>query len=151
MKDVTQELAEKQINPNAMSIGAQYIHIVNGIDVLVFSKFAGKTPLADGEWRDKKGFSPAMTDGTDQLEWAKQVKFELDQLKKYCDTVHQAVDEYLAGLDDQTITEEVDFSDWGMGTQPKSFLLTMTLLNTMAHVGEIANMKGLEGLQGYPW
>jgi hypothetical protein len=40
----------------------------------------------------------------------------------------------------------------GLGQQPLgSFLMNLLVLNAAAHTGEIAAVKGLQGLQGYPF
>lgn len=148
--DVEQKVAEEQINPNAQKIGAQYIHIIYSIDSIVLGRVAGKKFLAIGTWKDKKGYTPDDDEGG-PMAWSKKVKFDLKKLKKYCNAVHEAVDKYLASLDDKDLSEEIDMSDWGMGKQKKSAVINIALFNTLAHVGEIANMKGYKGLKGYPF
>jgi hypothetical protein len=34
---------------------------------------------------------------------------------------------------------------------PKQVLITLLLLNAAAHTGEISAIKGVQGLQGYPF
>lgn len=151
IEGVTDELAAEQINPNAMKIGAQYAHIVDGLDAVVLSMFAGKEKLSQGEWKDKTGFDKELPSGGDQLAWSKEVKVNMEQLGKYCNAVHKAVDTTLTEMSDEELLADYDLSSWGLGMQTKAYLLNMMIFNTAAHTGEIANMKGMKGLQGYPW
>lgn len=148
---VTQEVANEQINPKAMKIAAQYVHIVYSLDTMVLGMFGNNKPLAETTWKNKTGFSPNPPQGGDQFEWSKSVTVSLENTKAYCQEVHQAIDTLLASLDDKYLNQEHDFTDWGMGMKTKAFILDLMLFNTLAHTGEIANMKGMKNLLGYPW
>jgi hypothetical protein len=79
------------------------------------------------------------------------VKVDLPALKAYAEKVYANTDSILAGMSDDDLQTMVDVSSAGLGVLPKQVLITLLLLNAAAHTGEISAIKGVQGLQGYPF
>jgi len=151
MGDCTDEVTSKQLpDANITTIGAIYAHIVFSEDFLVQSLLQGKPTLYESDgWQAKVGMQapgvpPAITD-----EWAKQVKVN-DALKDYAKAVFAATDSYLANISDAELDREMDTKIFG--TQKIGWVAS-TILGTHApgHAGEIAALKGVQGLKGLPF
>ena len=95
------------------------------------------------------GMSELPPQGDDSAQWYKSVKVDLEAFHKYALDVFQAVDDYLASIDDSVLEEKIDMGSFG--EQTKGWLCTIILLNNSWHTGEIAAIKGIYGLQGYPF
>jgi hypothetical protein len=133
----------------ALPAGAHYAHAVVTEDHLIQGMLRGGAPLAAGDWAGKTGLSEEPPAG-DWSDWARRVQIDLPQLRAYARAVYAATDDWLATLADVDLQRDTDFSAIGAGTQPMSFLVTIVLLNAVAHCGEIACLKGLQGAKGYP-
>jgi hypothetical protein len=78
--------------------------------------------------------------------------YHLDALRQYAQAAYAALDEQLATLEDEDLTTSIDMTPVGLGQQTiGSFLMNLLVLNAAAHTGEISAVKGLQGLQGYPF
>jgi hypothetical protein len=119
-------------------------------DSFVHSLLKGGTPLMDSSYQGKTGASALPSMG-DWSAWARSVQVDLDQAKAYSQAVYAATDTYLAGLTDADLQREVDLSHINLGKQTVGFVFTLLILNAAAHSGEISALKGINGLQGYPF
>lgn len=151
MGDCNDEVVSKTLpGANIESIGAIYAHIVFGEDYLVHGMLQGKPTLYESDgWQAKLGVKspgvpPAITD-----EWAKQVKID-DGFKDYAKAVFAATDSYLANASDAEMDREMQTQFFG---KQKAGWLASTILGTHApgHAGEIAALKGVQGLKGLPF
>jgi hypothetical protein len=80
------------------------------------------------------------------------VQIDLETLCQYAQATFAALDEQLAALSDDDLATAVDMTPVGLGQQTVgSFLTCLLVLNAAAHTGEISAVKGLQGLQGYPF
>lgn len=130
-------------------IFAQYAHIITSEDWLVNIKAGGGTPVMATSHAGRTGFvTPPPPVGWDG--WARETSIDLSALRDYAQAVYQATDAYLAGISDDELSRPVDMSEVGYGQQPVAFVLGLALLNSALHCGEIACLKGLQGLTGYP-
>jgi hypothetical protein len=133
-------------------IGAQYAHHIIAVDFLFLGFVRQQTPLALSSFAGKTGFDTPYPMEGDWMEWARRVQIDLDSLRQYAQAAYAALDDQLAGLDDEDLATPVDMTPVGLGQQTLgSFLGNLLLLNTVAHTGEISAVKGLQGLQGYPF
>lgn len=133
-------------------IGAQYAHHIIAIDFLFLGFVRQQTPLALSSFAGKTGFSEPYPMEGDWIEWALSVQIDLDALSQYALAAYASLDEQLAGLSDDDLATPIDMTPVGLGQQTVgSFLGNMLLLNAVAHTGEISAVKGLQGLQGYPF
>ena len=140
----------------ALPVGAAYGHAVFSEDG--FASMLGKTqPLFMSEYKDKPGFSEPMPGPSDDwskqhADWSKKVKVDLAKARTYAKAVYAATDKYLDTLTDDNLTDEIDFSSWGMGKKPLSWALSMVVIGHINNLaGEISAIKGVQGLKGYPF
>lgn len=129
-------------------IAAEYAHVVTGEDFL-FNQFI-KGGAAPQMMSMPTGLSEPPPPG-EWSAWAKRVKVDLPALKAYAEKVYANTDNILAGMSDDDLQTPVDVSAAGLGVMPKQALMTSLLFNVIAHTGEISAIKGVQGLQGYPF
>ena len=59
---------------------------------------------------------------------------------------------YLNTLTDANLTDDVDFTSWGIGMKPLSWAISMVIIGHINNLaGEISAIKGVQGLKGYPF
>ena len=148
--NVTEEQANFQPQGNAHSIAALAIHIQQSEDWFFNHLMQGGARMWESEgWGEKLGLPDVA-----QLPTDSEVRIEggLEKLQAYQEAVRAKTAEYLNGLSDQDLAEELDMSAVGMGTMRRVDVITGFVLgNTFAHTGEISAIKGLQGATGYPF
>lgn len=156
MQDVTPELAHWLPPGNANPIGATYVHVVIFKDGTINARFRGKAPLFAAEWNGNIGVSelpPLPTPGSPGLpdwgEWARKVQVDLPTMRQYASAVYADVDAYMSSLTDEDLEHPLEFmsGNWTL----KDFLTQAILADIYMHCGEIACMKGIQGVKGYPF
>lgn len=152
MQDVTAECAHWQPSGRVVPAGAHYAHHVLGAeDLLLNMLIRGATPLAMGEWQGRTGISEPPPMGPWD-EWARRVQIDLPTMRVYARAVYANTDTYLASVTMEEWNRPLDMALIGMeGQQTVGLWLTNILLDGAAHSGEISAVKGLQGLQGYPF
>jgi hypothetical protein len=151
LQDVTTEQAHWQPSGRVVPAGAHYAHHVMGAeDVMLNMMIRGSTPLAMGEWEGRTGISEPMPMGAWD-DWARRIQIDLPALRAYAQAVYANTDAYLATVTPEEWERPLDLTAVGMGHQTVGYLLTLILLDGGAHCGEISAVKGLQGLQGYPF
>jgi uncharacterized damage-inducible protein DinB len=69
-------------------------------------------------------------------------------VREYAEAVRNATDEYLARLTDDELDRQVSF----FGSEsPVAGVLVRFVAHTAGHAGEIAAVKGMQGLHGLPF
>lgn len=131
-----------------MPISALLTHIITTEDFFV-NLIAGKKPLMATDFAGKVGASELPPQGSWD-DWAQTVTIDIEQIIQYAQAVFKATEEYVGGLSDDDIAEEIDLSPTKFGTQTRYYVLSIVLLNNYSHTGEISFLKGLQGLKGYP-
>jgi hypothetical protein len=147
MQEVTDEVAHKVLGERVATIAGHAAHAVSGLDFLILATVAGRAPLMMSSFQGKSGISEPPPQGQDWLAWGQCVKLDLPAFHAYATAVFQAVDEYLASLHDDDLPVEIETA---FGKQTKGWWFNIMELNTYSHTGEIACLKGLQGLKGYP-
>lgn len=151
LEDLTAEqlhwLPSGSAHPNA----ATYAHLVLGEDGFLQGILQGKAPLAAGAWAGKNGLSAPPPAAGDWAEWARAVRVDLPALRQYAQAVYAATTAYVAGLKPEELDRPVDLPIPGLGAQPVAAVLGLVVQHANAHCGEIAAIKGLQGLKGYPF
>jgi hypothetical protein len=118
-------------------------------DWLINIKAKGDAPVMATSYAGRTGFAaPPPPVGWDN--WARETNVDLAALREYAQGVYQATDAYLASISDDELSRPVDMSEVGMGEQNVAAVIGLALLNSALHCGEIACLKGLQGLVGYP-
>ncbi|MEZ4867769.1 MAG: DinB family protein [Caldilineaceae bacterium] len=147
MAGVTMEVANYKPAGNVSPIAGQLAHTITSLDGLVVGAVAGKAPVMASSFAGKTGMSEAPPPGFAWGEWGQRVQLDLPAFHEYSKAVFTAVHECLDTLSDGDLTRELDLP---FGKQTVSWVFNIMLLNTLSHTGEIACLKGLQGLKGYP-
>lgn len=127
-------------------------HHIIALDFLFLGFVRQQAPLALSSFAGKTGFDTPYPMEGPWIEWAHTVQIDLDLLRQYAQATYAALDEQLALLSDDDLATAIDMTPVGLGQQTVgSFLTTLLVLNAAAHTGEISAVKGLQGLQGYPF
>jgi hypothetical protein len=137
---------------HAQAAGPNYAHVVLTEDVIVASLLQLRPPLAATTYSGKTGISepPPVVGPWDR--WAEDVEIDLAALRAYAAAVYAQTDTYLASLEPEDLADEVDLSLLGMGRMELGgFIATYVVSHPAMHAGEISAIKGLQGLQGYPF
>lgn len=149
LEGVTDEVAHHDPGGKVGTIAANLAHIITGMDAFLLAKSAGNPPMMATSFADKHGMSELPPQDGDSSQWYKTVRVDLDAMRSYGKAVFQAVDDHLASLTDEDLEQEIDMGNFGQ--QKHSWLFTIMLLNNSWHTGEIAAIKGMQGLKGYPF
>lgn len=141
----------------ANPLGATYAHVAVSEDGTIIALIKGGAPLFATSWEGKVGVSelpPMPAPGGNGLPswsaWGRKVQIDWPALQQYGQTVFANTDEYLATLNDSDLNRPLDLSALGLGQHTVGSLLTTMIANVNWHCGEIACLKGLQGVRGYP-
>lgn len=151
MADVSNTMLHWQPPGSANTIGANYAHIVCGMDGFLNGIARGGAPLMASSWAGKIGLSEPPPQGAEIQAWSKRAKIDLPALRTYAQAVYSEVDNGLAARTDTDLEQMIDLSGIGFGQQPLSWVYGIMLANMNWHTGEIACLKGLQGQKGYPF
>jgi hypothetical protein len=73
-------------------------------------------------------------------------------LNEYAQAVYVATDEYLAGLEESDLERIIDLTEQNYGKWTlAAYILNFVLAHVRDIMGEISALKGVYGLQGYPF
>ncbi|HEY3489289.1 MAG TPA: DinB family protein [Candidatus Deferrimicrobiaceae bacterium] len=162
MADVTPEVAHWRPAGLANPIGATYAHAITSIDGIIHGLLQGREPLFASTFAGKTGMSepPPRPDARpagqeafalEAHAWASRVTIDLTLLGTYASAVRASAEEWLSTATPADFNKPVDLSFLGLGMSTAGFVLHNAVLSHAAsHAGEIAALKGLQGLKGYP-
>ena len=139
------------------SLAGNYAHILVIEDLVINALLKGGTPLFNSSWSGKTGMSrlpPLPTPQTPGLpswqDWSTQVHIDLNALGSYAQAVSTSSEQYLASLSDEQLGQTFDLAVLGLGTQTVHWIVSnVVVAHAHAHRGEIACLKGLQGMRGY--
>ena len=134
--------------PFARRAIAAFLHAVAGEDHFFQSILQGQPPLwATGGWAGRIGLAQAPGGGQGWAE-ANSTVLALAPVREYAEAVRNATDAYLARLTDDELDRQVSF----FGSESSvAGVLVRFVAHTAGHTGEIAAVKGMQGLQGLPF
>ena len=109
----------------------------------------GRAPLGETEWAGRDGINlPVPRRGADWLAWSRRVRVD-QRVRDYAAAVYAASDAYLAALGPDALARPPQAAV--PGGQTLNWLLNNLLIQHAAvHGGEIAVLRGIQGLQGLP-
>lgn len=147
-----QETTDEQLNwvPSGTvnSIGAALLHVVAAEDSFIQKMIQARPMLWEtGEWAAKIGvpIPPGMGKGWDEL---KKQSLTLPPLLAYQEAVRAATDAYLADLTPVELDRQINMMG---GQRPVADALSILVVHIAYHSGEIAAVKGMQGLKGLPF
>lgn len=136
----------------AQAPGPNYAHVVLTEDVIVASLIQLRQPLVATAWMGKTGISEPPPVAGSWAQWAENVDIDLASLRAYAAAVFAQTDAYLASIEAEDLADVIDLSLLGMGrVELGAFIATYLVAHPAMHAGEISAVKGLQGLQGYPF
>lgn len=149
--DCTQATLDRNL-PDATitSIGSIYAHLVFSEDGIIQGMLQKKPPVYEAQgWAAR--LSVAMPTGAAfDPTWGRSVRMHLPSFREYARAVYAATDAYVAGLGPADLVQKVDTGF--VGEQTVAFVLgNIVAWHVAEHNGEIAALKGVQGLRGLPF
>lgn len=152
MEGVSEEVAHWQPGGKAHPIGSRYAHMVVSEDMMVNSLLKGDAPLLATTWAGKTGLEDPQAAFFSTLEWAQSVKVDMKAMNAYAQAVYANTDAYLAALSEDDLVRTIDLTEHNLGTWSLgAFLLAFVFGHVRDIMGEISALKGVRGMQGYPF
>ena len=148
LEGVSQEQAHWAPPGNTNPIGAGYVHVLVGEDLIINSILQNLPPILTTSWLGKAGFSEPPPAGPEWAEWSRRVQMDLASTRAYAKDVYASAETYLASIDDAELDRERQF--FRSGRQAASQILGDLVTHIHEHCGEIACLKGMQGARGYP-
>lgn len=149
LADCSPEALRKMFDGSTIhSIGSIYAHTIHSEDAMINGVLQGKPPIwASAGYAAKTGITlPASARQDDH--W-RDLQIDPAQLKDYAAEVRANTDAYLAGLPDEGLERKGQF--FGQEMTVAAVLTTVLLWHVGNHSGEIAALKGVQGLKGLPF
>jgi len=145
MKDMTPQLFNWAPPGTANTISATFIHLVHSEDHFIQGVIQNKpTVWQSGGWSAKTGIPKPPGIGEDWSEF-KHRETALQPLSDYKSAVWQATDAYLAALTQPELERKVKFAG---GERTVADMLILCVAQAQGHMGEIAALKGIQGVKG---
>jgi len=154
MEGVTDEVASFMPEGKANPIAGTYAHVVFSEDLFIHNFLKKDQPLMETIFKDKTGASEThpMEWEVAYPKWLREVKVDIKQFREYSKAVFAASEEYVASLNDTDLEKDVDMSAFGMGNKKQyDFIANMINGHIFSITGEVAVLKGIQGLKGYPF
>jgi hypothetical protein len=147
--DLTQELTDWEPPGTANSVGSLYWHAVAYLDHVVHEWGTGQVPLGyrDG-WREKVLLEPPdVPQGQPPV--LQGVRVDLAALHEYAKAVQEAGQSWLGQLSEADLDAKIET---GVGELSLGQMIELYVLwHINVHCGEIAALKGCQGVKGYPF
>ncbi len=151
-KIVLQETTDEQVNwappGTANPIGVTLLHTIGGEDLFVQQWLQGKPRLWEsGNWSERIGVESAPGGGRGWEE-CRQAHLSLAPIMEYQAAVCAATAEYLSSLTPESLDRKIMLFG---SERPLAEVLIMMVNHAVAHMGEIAALKGIQGVKGLPY
>jgi hypothetical protein len=142
-------LAKNLPDATISNIGSIYAHTVFSEDGIVQGMLQGTAPLFHQQgWGARLSVQMPASPGMN-LEWGRAVKLELPAFQEYAQAVYQATESFVQSLSAADLTRPVRAP---FGETDVAFLVNVVLVTHVpTHTGEIAALKGAQGLPGLPF
>ena len=148
---VMQGTTDEQFNwtppGTANPIRVAFVHLVSGEDAFI-GAIGGRERLWDsGGWAAKVGISapPGRGQGWEEL---KAATIPVAPVLEYAAAARAATEAYLATLTPEELDRPVTIFG---GERTVADILALLVVHTTGHLGEIAAIKGSQGVQGLPF
>jgi len=156
MEGVTPEAAHWIPPGQANPVGATYAHVVLFEDMIINGVLSHRKPLYETTWAGKVGMNELMPrqgeEWEDYANWTRRVRVDLQQVREYARAVYANTEEYLSSLRPENLDIEIDLSGVGDNVVTLGHVLSRSIVGHADNIaGEISCLKGLQGLQGYPF
>ena len=123
-------------------VAKNHVHAWSALDFFILASAAG----GQMKW---PAVAQAQGLSSNPLEiWKYEGNVDLDAIKAYGEDVRQAVLAYLSTLSDADLDRELKTP---FGTQTLAWVLQLMTAHLAGHAGDIAAVKGVQGLKGLPY
>lgn len=150
---ISNEVLHKDPGGTANPVVTNYVHIIAGEDYVINVMLKNTETLASTIFKDNTGLNtpyPDMSDQENYAKWMKTATVDMQKFGEYAMAVVKASENYIASLTPEDLTKEIDLKF--IGKKDVAYVLSIFVLwNIAAHTGEIAAIKGIQGLKGYPF
>ena len=149
---ILKETTDEQLNwapPGiANPIGVTLLHTIGGEDLFVQQWLQGKPCLWEsGNWSERIGVEVAPREGRGWEE-CRKAHLSLAPIMEYQEAVCSATAGYISSL----TPEDLDRKIMLFGReQPLANVLVIVVNHVIVHMGEIATLKGIQGVKGLPF
>ena len=147
-----QGLTDEQLNwtppGEANPIRAALLHTIAAEDRYFQTVLRGQPMLWEsGGWSEQVGlpYPPSAGRGWDEV---KTTTLALEPVLAYAQAVRAATESYLAALTNEELDRTVQFFG---GERPAADVITTFVAHTLGHAGEIAALRGAQGVKGLPF
>ena len=148
VRDLTDEQLHLKIPGSTINpIAAIYIHAVMSEDNFVHTSCQSKPALLDTDhWIERLGI---VRMGGQTADWGGKVRLVKHVAREYAREVYDETEAYLATVKSEEFDEIIPTR---LGKMPRGeALASFVLWHQMGHVGEMAALKGVQGLIGWPF
>ena len=147
MKDMTDELFNWAAPGTANTISATFLHFVNVEDNFIHKLIQGKASVWEsGNWSQKTGVDKPPSIGEDWTAF-KRRKTAIQPVMDYKAAVWADTEVYLSGVSEVELDRLVKFAG---GDRSVAEMLVLAATQSHSHAGEIAALKGVQGVKGLP-
>ncbi len=141
------EVLHDQPAGKANSIAATIGHVLTAVDAVVNGMLKQSQPLFIAMPTGLSELPPSGEELFSWYNWGTQVTIDLDAAQTYAQAVIQSVIDYLDTLSDDDLETTIQTP---VGPNSLFDMINVVVLgNLTQHAGEIAALKGLQGLKGY--
>jgi hypothetical protein len=159
MQGMTDEQLWWTPSGTANSVADNYLHVVLNEDDIVQELLQKEPTLSVSTWASRTGLSAlpgvhgaGVHRSVEWSQWVHSVRVDWPTFRLYVQAVYAASDSYLAGCAVEEPGHQLDLSAFGLGTQSLNFALyNLVIGHAVSHAGEIAAVKGVQGLKGHPF
>lgn len=144
MQGMTDELFNWQPPGLTNAINAIFLHLNSSEDHYIQRIIQGQSRVWERDnWEDMIGANaPGRGKGWSEIQGA---TFSLDSVLPYQAAVRSATDAYISSLTPEELSRKVAFIG---GERPVADVLGAFVIHTAGHAGEIAALKGIQGVKG---
>ena len=154
MGEVTHDIAQFQPPGTANPIAGTYAHLIFSEDFFTHFFLKKTKPFFESTWKDKTGISELQPTEwvTAYPAWLRRVQVDMTDSRPYAEAVFAMTESYIETLTDEILLQPVDLSMFGMGESTVGHVIaSMITGHCWSIMGEIAVLKGIQGLKGYPF
>jgi uncharacterized damage-inducible protein DinB len=147
MYETTQEQYNWKPPGTANPIGVVFVHMLAMEDAYIQEILLAQPRLWEQEnWEERLGTrAPWRGENWDEV---KAKTLEMETVYEYQNSVRAATDAYIANLTPDELDRRVSF----LGAERRvADVLAMLVVHNLGHAGEIAALKGIQGVQGLPF
>ena len=142
-------LSKNPLDATISNCGSIYAHSIFSEDAIIHGMIQGKAPIFHSQaWASKVNVQ--MPDNPEMdLAWGRSVKLDLPSFREYAKAVYAATDDFIHHVTDADLERKLTTP---LGESTVGFMLANIVVTHPAmHLGEIAALKGVQGMKGLPF